>query len=71
MTTGHLQCSDCRHFHADKTPYQYTCAAFPDGIPDEIIYGDHDHREPFKGDHGIRFEAVGEDGDDLPEGVVE
>lgn len=31
------------------------CTAFPDGIPDQIL-GGFDHREPFKGDQGIRFE---------------
>ncbi len=24
------------------------CAAFPDGIPDEIAYGSFDHRKPFR-----------------------
>ena len=33
------------------------CEAFPDGIPDEIAYGDNPHTSPFPGDHGIRFEA--------------
>jgi len=32
------------------------CEAFPDGIPDEIAYGDVDHTKPYPGDHGIRFE---------------
>jgi hypothetical protein len=32
------------------------CDAFPNGIPDEIIYGDIDHKSPYTGDHGIVFE---------------
>jgi hypothetical protein len=36
------------------------CAAFPDGIPDDIIYGGFDHRQPHEGDHGIRFLSNGE-----------
>lgn len=31
------------------------CAAFPDGIPDAIYEGGFDHRQPFRGDKGIRF----------------
>lgn len=33
-----------------------TCVAFPDGIPDQILFHGFDHRKPFEGDHGIRFE---------------
>lgn len=43
-------CISCRHIRAD-----YACDAFPDGIPFEIVAG-NPHREPFKGDGGIRYE---------------
>lgn len=33
-----------------------TCEAFPKGIPEEIARGDVDHRGPYPGDHGIRYE---------------
>lgn len=33
----------------------YTCAAFPDGIPREILVGDTLHTRPFAGDRGIQF----------------
>lgn len=49
------QCFRCRHFIDDR---RFTCGAFPDGIPDPILVGEHDHREPYKGDHGIRFEPT-------------
>lgn len=32
------------------------CKAFPDGIPDEIAYGDNKHLKPYPGDNGIQFE---------------
>ncbi len=35
-----------------------TCNAFPKGIPDAILDNESDHRKPFKGDGGIRFEPV-------------
>jgi hypothetical protein len=33
-----------------------TCTAFPEGIPDEIIKNEFDHREPHPGDRGIQWE---------------
>jgi hypothetical protein len=32
------------------------CAAFPDRIPHEVFPGQFDHRQPYPGDNGIRFE---------------
>jgi hypothetical protein len=32
-----------------------TCAAYPSGIPAEILDSDVDHRLPYAGDHGIHF----------------
>ena len=47
------QCNACRNRHVRKV----TCRAYPDGIPDIILLGDHDHRIAYTGDQGIRFEA--------------
>ena len=66
-------CLDCNHYLGtyilndepdivgDHLNY---CKAYPkdteDGIPHEILMGDHDHKEPYKGDHGIQFEPIKE-----------
>jgi hypothetical protein len=47
-------CGGCAHLHGDLRDPK--CDAFPDGIPHEITLSKSDHREPFPGDNGIRFE---------------
>lgn len=51
-----LQCVGCQHYLGDRH-----CKAYPfDGpeIPEAIVLGEHDHRKPFKGDKGIRWEPA-------------
>lgn len=45
-----IMCNDCIHNHRD-----FTCDAFPNGIPSEIIHRE-EHNTPFPGDNGIRYE---------------
>jgi hypothetical protein len=42
----------------DRTD-RLVCDAFPKGIPLLILYAD-DHRRPYPGDHGIRYEPLEE-----------
>ena len=54
------QCATCRHFHGVVFPEYVTCDAFRRGIPREISRNEHDHREAYEGDNGVRGEP--EDG---------
>lgn len=57
----------CKHFRGVEQPdgteqsEVVTCAAFPDGIPDQIAYGRVLHVKPYPGDNGIQFESSGAD----------
>lgn len=45
------QCIECARYRG-----LLKCEAFgEEQIPQPILDGRHDHRQPFKGDHGLRF----------------
>lgn len=44
---------------AEKRPF--SCDAFPNGIPKEIIHNQADHRNEFPGDNGLRYDAISDD----------
>lgn len=58
MTIGpRPACFACVHFHGWGA-LGPTCDAFPKQVPDDIYFGQVDHRQPFPGDHGIRWEPA-------------
>jgi len=41
------------------------CRAFPDGVPDAIVFNKHDHTEPYPGDDGVLFWAIDDEAKEL------
>lgn len=52
------QCLDCRHFMGKNEAGVCCCAAFAEGIPDNIFWNDISHKQHVEGDNGIKFEAI-------------
>lgn len=51
-----LQCLTCTRRQDTGTENGQTrCAAYPDGIPWQILDGRIDHRQPYEGDGGLRY----------------
>lgn len=61
------QCVLCARWRSplDGGPENQTCEAFPKAIPQQIWQGKADHRQPFDGDHGLRWTS--RNGADFPE----
>lgn len=47
-------CASCQNKHTIGA----TCKAFPSGIPDAILTGEHDHHRPYKSDKNIQYKAI-------------
>ena len=48
-------CMWCRRY-IRSTWSDFACQAFPEGIPDQIITNQADHRQPYPGDNGLLFD---------------
>jgi len=53
MNAPQILCTLCARFGDSEGVV--LCEAFPQGIPREIYPGGFDHRQPFRGDGGLRF----------------
>ena len=52
------QCLECIRYKDNNKPRVYICDAFPEGIPDKILFNKHDYKKTYLGDNGIRFEPA-------------
>jgi hypothetical protein len=48
-------CGICIHRRSEET--RFTCAAFPQGIPEKFLTGRAEHTQPEPGDGGIQFQS--------------
>ena len=53
-----VSCGRCKRKH-EKLTGTPTCDAFPEGIPDTIMFGGLKHTSPIAGDNGIVFDPIG------------
>ena len=53
-------CSFCQRFIRNQDTL--VCSAYPEGIPEEIIESQVDHRDPVEGDHGLMFVPMSREG---------
>ncbi len=53
------QCFECKNLLEHRADViGPVCKAFPNGIPQKILFNLHDHKKPYPGDGGIRFEPM-------------
>jgi hypothetical protein len=50
------QCPVCVHKRGGRGE-RSSCAAFPMGIPQDLLFNRSDHRHPYPGDEGIRWQG--------------
>lgn len=68
-----LQCLTCTRRHEiGAASGRTTCDAYPAGVPWGILEGRIDHRQPYAGDHGLRYNPQpGIDTSEMDQGVLE
>ena len=61
-------CAICQHLR--RSEEELVCAAFPDGIPFEILSNAADHRRPYADDGGITYQRRAEVKESVEQGIV-
>ena len=62
-------CMECARFRKEDK-VNFSCDAYPDGIPEQIVMSEWDHRKSAVGDRGLQFvpidpENIGRSGNPL------
>lgn len=52
------QCTDCKNFIGKNNEGVYICSAFPNGIDNDVFWGEIEHNNPLNGDNGIQFAPI-------------
>ena len=55
MVITNSDCFACRHLRLSPAG-GLACAAFPRAIPADLLEGRAQHRQPYPGDNGVRFQ---------------
>lgn len=52
------QCLYCRRYYMGDNRMGFRCEAFPNGIPEDILWWQVDHQQSVDGDRGLRFDPL-------------
>ena len=58
MAVQFSKCYVCQHFLSGGELENFTCKAYPEGIPADIVLGRTNHDRPLEGDNGYQYRNI-------------
>ena len=58
MAVQFSKCYGCQHFLSGGQLENFTCKAYPKGIPADIVLGRTNHDRPLEGDNGYQYRNI-------------